>query len=262
MYKMMKKGMFPRIAAVMLMLTLLSTCVISGTFAKYTTEGEAFAKGRVAKWGVVISTEGATSNGYPFKTEYTADTAGLKDYVSGADIKNTVVSSVKSEGVFAPGTSGSLGAISISGKPEVAVKVSYENTVVDFGNKENWTIVVDAESAPQGEVYCPLVFSIGGHTIKWGADLDAALRLSIGAIDSLEDMKAAIEAAIKDFEAYYDAGTDLGNLGDTAEGEGGTTIEWEWPYYVNDETDEKDTLLAAKNPTISFTLTVTVEQVD
>ena len=261
MYKMMKKGMFPRIAAVMLMLTLLSTCVISGTFAKYIDTGKASAIGRVAKWGVVINAEGATSNGYPFKTKYTTDTKDIVDYVTGAPIKNSVIS-LDTQGVFAPGTSGSLGAISISGKPEVAVKVSYESTVVDFGNEENWTIVVDAESAPRDEVYCPLVFSIGGHTIKWGADLDVALGLSIGAIDSLEDMKAAIEAAIKDFEAYYDAGTDLGNLGDTAEGEGGTTIEWAWPYYVNDETDKKDTLLAANNPTITFTLTVTVEQVN
>lgn len=261
MYKMMKKGMFPRIAAVMLMLTLLSTCVISGTFAKYTTEGEAFAKGRVAKWGVEISTKGATSNGYPFKTEYTADTAGLKDYVSGADIKNTVVSSVKSEGVFAPGTSGSLGAIGITGKPEVAVEVSYENTTVELGDDDDWTIITDAEGE---HVYCPLIFTIGDKSIYMGAAKDGG-----GTIGTIAELEDAIEAAITNFSATYAPNTDLANLGDDVTGKGGATIEWAWPFdstaatelgdYVS---DEEDTLLAEKGPSITFTLTVTVEQVN
>lgn len=48
----MKKNKFMRIASVLLIVTLLSTSVISGTFAKYTTEAEGSDSATVAKWGV------------------------------------------------------------------------------------------------------------------------------------------------------------------------------------------------------------------
>lgn len=45
------KNKFMRIAAVMLMLCLVTTCAISGTFAKYTTEAAGTDTARVAYWG-------------------------------------------------------------------------------------------------------------------------------------------------------------------------------------------------------------------
>lgn len=45
------KNKFMRIAAVMLMLCLVTTCAISGTFAKYTTEKSGSDTARVAYWG-------------------------------------------------------------------------------------------------------------------------------------------------------------------------------------------------------------------
>ncbi|MBQ8344636.1 MAG: hypothetical protein IJY42_00015 [Clostridia bacterium] len=47
----MKKMKFMRIAAVLLVLCLASTCAISGTFAKYTSEASGKDSARVAKWG-------------------------------------------------------------------------------------------------------------------------------------------------------------------------------------------------------------------
>ena len=264
MYKMMKKGMFPRIAAVMLMLTLLSTCVISGTFAKYVTTGSAVAKGRVAKWGVTIDASGATSTGYPFKSSYDADTESQVDYITGKPIEKTVVS-VDNAGVFAPGTSGSLGAIGVSGTPEVAVRVSYADTIVELGDDSDWTVIT--KSDPDGHVYCPLIFTIGDKTIYMGAAKDEG-----GTIETIADLEDAIVDAITGFSATYAPGTDLANLGDDVTGEGGATIEWAWPFdsaaaaelrldgYTM--SDEEDTQLAKKGPSITFTLTVTVEQVD
>lgn len=263
---MMKKGVFPRIAAVLMILTLLSTCAISGTFAKYVTTGSAVAKGRVAKWGVTIDASGATSNGYPFKSSYDADTESQVDYITGEAIEKTVVS-VDNAGVFAPGTSGSLGAIGVSGTPEVAVEVSYADTTVELGDDSDWTVITDAESEPEGHVYCPLIFTIGDKTIYMGAAKDGG-----GTIETIADLEAAIVAAITNFSATYAPGTDLANLGDDVTGEGGATIEWAWPFdsaaaaelrldgYTM--SDKEDTLLAAKGPSITFTLTVTVEQVD
>ena len=47
----MKKNNAMRLASVLLVLTLLTTCVISGTFAKYTTSTTGGDKARVAYWG-------------------------------------------------------------------------------------------------------------------------------------------------------------------------------------------------------------------
>ena len=54
----MKKNKFMRLASVMLMLCLITTCAISGTFAKYTTSGTATDTARVAKWGVGVEVDG------------------------------------------------------------------------------------------------------------------------------------------------------------------------------------------------------------
>ena len=54
----MKKNKFMRLASVMLMLCLITTCAISGTFAKYTTSATATDTARVAKWGVKVVVTG------------------------------------------------------------------------------------------------------------------------------------------------------------------------------------------------------------
>lgn len=47
----MRKNKMMRVASGLLVATLLSTCAISGTFAKYTTSTESTDKARVAVWG-------------------------------------------------------------------------------------------------------------------------------------------------------------------------------------------------------------------
>ena len=47
----MKKNVMMRVASIMLVLVLLTSSVISGTFAKYTTSVESKDAARVAKWG-------------------------------------------------------------------------------------------------------------------------------------------------------------------------------------------------------------------
>ena len=50
----MKKNKMMRLASFLLVATLLTTSMISGTFAKYVTEGSASDSARVAKWGVEV----------------------------------------------------------------------------------------------------------------------------------------------------------------------------------------------------------------
>ncbi len=54
----MKKNKMLRMASALLVLTLLTTCIIGGTFAKYTTSGTATDTARVAKWGVKVECTG------------------------------------------------------------------------------------------------------------------------------------------------------------------------------------------------------------
>ena len=47
----MKKNKMMRLASLLLVMVLMTTCVIGGTFAKYTTSVESSDTARVAKWG-------------------------------------------------------------------------------------------------------------------------------------------------------------------------------------------------------------------
>ena len=269
MYKMMKKGMFPRIAAVMLMLTLLSTCVISGTFAKYTDTGNTSASARIAKWGVEITAE---NGGSPFSTSYATDDEGAK--VSASLEQSVKAGGENPEAVFAPGTRGTLGSIGLTGTPEVAVNITYgTNTdggkMLDLGT--GWTV--------DGAAYCPLVFIV--KTVGAAGAEPTTKYLFVGGtkvdgtkIEDVLALEAAVADEVKNSSAYFEPGTDLSQndvLSDV-----GVTVEWWWPFDADDLTgidelaalaaklsDEKDTKLAeAGAASITFNLFVTVEQVD
>ena len=51
----MKKNVMMRVASIMLVLVLMTSSVISGTFAKYVTEGQSKDSARVAKFGVTVT---------------------------------------------------------------------------------------------------------------------------------------------------------------------------------------------------------------
>jgi len=100
-----------RAGGLLVVLTLITSCFVGGTFAKYVTENEGMDTARVAKWGVEV-----TVTGDGFKTSYG------KDYAESNVEGNTVISST-GEKVVAPGTKGTFGGVKIPGNPEVAVKI-------------------------------------------------------------------------------------------------------------------------------------------
>lgn len=51
----MKKNKMLRLASVLLIVVILTTCVIGGTLAKYTTSDSAADTARVAQWGVTVT---------------------------------------------------------------------------------------------------------------------------------------------------------------------------------------------------------------
>ena len=198
-----------KIAAVLLVLTLMTSCFVGGTFAKYTTADSGSDIARVAKWGVEI-----TPNGTVFEKLYATDVD-----VAILAKQNSVVSSDEWN-VVAPGTDDSLTKVQLSGKPEVAYKVSFDATVT----LANWTV--------NGDEYFPVYFTIGSETYghkTCGQTLTHSY-------DTIDELKAALENALEKISAVYGANVDLTTV-DTPE------LNWEWPFSTSTDNDVKDTAL-------------------
>ena len=220
----MKKNIMLRDASALLIAVLMTTCAISGTFAKYVTTGDATDSARVAKWGVTVIATGNDA----FAPSYESNTSGVAG--------NTVAAVNGTDNLLAPGTEGNLGSITITGKPEVTVKLAVTANLI----LEGWEV--------DGEEYFPVVFTIGTET--YGV-IDGVDNKS----DDIADLIADIEAVLSTDEAVIDANTDLADTYDF-------TISWAWAYEGND--DAKDTKLGnlATAPTIEFECEATVTQVN
>lgn len=222
----MKKVLNMRVAIILMVLTLITSCFVGGTLAKYVTEGKGEDTARVAKFGVVVEGTGAAFSETYAKNDSTFTLAD-----------NTVVSSVK---VVAPGTGGSLAAFGITGTPEVAVNVAF-TAAVDFG--DNW---VDED----GDYYCPIEITVGATILK-GTD---------SAYTDIGEFEAAIETAIATYTKDYAAGTDLSGIDADA-----PAISWAWAFSDNDDVKDTylgDQAAAGDAATIAIEVTVTVTQID
>lgn len=129
-----------RAAGILLVATMLTTCMTAGTFAKYTTSDSATDTARVAKFGVNVSVNGSLFGeeygiGDNSITGYNANTANIPIDHSGI-YPNVGTGSVqvltKGQGanannVVAPGTENNSGmGFSVKGKPEVDCTVDIE----------------------------------------------------------------------------------------------------------------------------------------
>ena len=234
----MKKNTMMRIASVLMVAVLLSTCAISSTFAKYVSSDSATDTARIAKWGVTVS---AYNKNTSFNNTYTT---------SEQDATITVKTQNDSDDhIIAPGTSGSLGGISISGTPEVMVDVSVNATLTLSG----WH--TDGNENNTATEHCPLIFYVGGEEIKIGDNN----------IATIDDLQAAVVGK-------FTALTEAGIAANTNLGTKNVSVSWEWPYdgdHTQDTalgniantalTDTDPTTVA---PTITFSCSATVTQVD
>lgn len=241
----MKKNMFLRVASVLLVLTLLSTCAISGTFAKYVASDKASAgQARVAKWGVTIDVIAGTSDDTDaFSTAY-------KDVAVGEnDASATVKSNVK---VVAPGTNGTLGSITLKGAPEVALKL--DATIV-FELGDNWTA--------GGAYYCPLQVTVGdttyyGNTYDSADDFEIAIEDAIAVGLGFTALTTGAGVYTKNITTFPTDGIDLTDS---------VSITWEWAFtddtVAHKQTDKNDSILGdAADATIDFSATVAATQLN
>lgn len=226
----MKKNKMMRIASALLIAVLLTTCAISGTFAKYVTKGEDMDSARVAKWGVTVNVAAKDA----FKTEYAKD-SGNEYAVTG----NTVISS-GTDDVLAPGTTGTLLTAGVSGTPEVAARVEFNTLVFDIAG---WTV--------EGTYYCPLVVTVNDRALK-GTDYTSETAFEDAVIKLVKEEMFGSEVAVKDYEpntTFYNS----------------LNVSWDWAFEGN--SDVNDTALgnaaaAGNAATVTFSVKISVTQID
>ena len=235
-----KKNVTLRAAAVLFALALITSCFVGGTFAKYVTTDNGSDTARVAKFGVTVK-----ANGTMFAKEYATDTPNVTGTITNSVISSGAVNGI--EKVIAPGTSGEMLKVELSGTPEVTVQVNYDPTVK---LSDNWTL-------GDGTFYCPLQIKVNGTTVDGHGFTEKQ--------EFVDAIKAAI-LAYKKNNVVYPANTDLSTVGDNA-----LAITWAWPFESEDEAgksnDAKDTHLGdqaagGNAATIEISVTTTVTQVD
>lgn len=110
----MKKNTMMRVASVLLVAVLLSTCAISGTFAKYVTEVSSNDSARIAKWG--FNTASINFENL-FESSYNLVSAGSDDMA-----------------IIAPGTSGEVAFMFENSLDGAHPEVAYTFTVSTVGS--------------------------------------------------------------------------------------------------------------------------------
>ena len=248
----MKKNRFLTIAGCLMVLCLLTTCVIGTTFAKYVTGGETEDSARVAKWGVELQ---LAANNELFDNEYTG-TGG-----------KVTVRSASADRLVAPGTKENTAAVfSISGTPEVAVRITIDFTVnsdvylkggagVEY---DDYTTAVAGDKFDLTSDYYPVVFTLRQTSAAGVAIPTDDQVLITGRLDQIEAFLDAFNA--DENRSYCPPNTNLE-----------ATFELTWVWAFNGGNDQADTYLANQtagssgadyNTNISFDIEITVEQVD
>lgn len=221
-----RKSRAMRVASGVMVLTLLSTCVVAGTYAKYATSVDCSDSARVARWGFTGDSEFNLSE--LFSNAYKE---GPADYDS-ADV--SVKSSDEKVDVIAPGTKGiDRFGFAYDGAPGTAPEVDYE-----------FTLDIDDSSMSQSLFESDrIIWRVdGSEWMSWDEMIDAIKMLSGDASGTKRYSAGELPAAF--------------NAGQTH------SIEWRWPFDQDDGGTSVDTALGnTGNLEVALKLMVSAKQV-
>ena len=184
----MKKNTMLRTASILLVAVLLTTCAISGTFAKYTSTAAGSDAARVAVWDIDVEGVGIETKSFTFDLFNTV--LDTKDGNSETDVKVGT-----NETIIAPGTKGSF-EINLTNASEVNATYDIAYTITNTAG-------------------IPLKFSTNGTT--WETNI-AQLNVTGEAI-AMTNGAASITVY---WQWDYTNGTTAGDEADTALGLDGT----------------------------------------
>ena len=232
----MKKNRMMRLASVLLVLTLLSTSVISGTFAKYTTSDSSYDSARVAKWGF----------------EATDSSIVLDDLFKSA--YNGTVNSETAD-VVAPGTTNS-----------VKLSFAYDTTTIAAPEVDyNFTVLAEVTSDTS---YDDLDDNPNFYwTLTGPNNLNGEYQTVALLLEAINKLDGQYGSAGKKYEANTLPTTFYGESNqDAAEYE----IGWNWVFetkegeVVDADQDALDTAMGNADAldSLEITITITATQVD
>lgn len=248
-----------KLAAVLMVLCLITACVIGTTLAKYTTSGSGSDTAQVAKWGVKVEIQNA---GAVFNKEYkNGDT--------------TTVLSSTTNNVVAPGTSSPNAlTFSISGKPEVSATVTFALTETQdvFLKAGDHTDPITRESVTVGTDYHPVKFTLQKKNGEnWDA-VEGATGVTLAEIKTVIEKLGTTTTGETTSQTVYAPNTDLAATIGTYQ------LSWAWAYDdtttagINDAADTllgnyiangtSATVIEDYSTKLSYTLSITVTQVD
>lgn len=207
----MKNKSLTKLTALVLLVTMIALVIISGTFAKYTSEYDGAGTAIVAKWDVTVTdledhefTADQTINLFDVSKVY--ELKDVTDFtVDGAD--DTDVYNGTDNAIVAPGTWGKVGfKVNIGATNDVTVRYGVDITKL--------------------ETELPLQFSTDGTTWKTAAEIKAAI--------TTDSLYAIAEKTVQPREAQSS------NV---------VTLYWKWDYEVGSDAttiannDKSDTAL-------------------
>ena len=294
----MKKNTIMRIAAVLMVLALATTCAISGTFAKYVTKVEGEDSARVAKWGIVLT----LNAGEAFAAEYDQS-------VDNGDYAGLAVKA--DEKVVAPGTNSEEAEADLQGTvfgtPEVATRYTLKITglkdvVLPAGTYTDYTELCDADGDGEygyektftlDKAYTPVKWNFGvsnengtsydlvGVAASLGKTFDG---FSFTDAETIMDTQRYMDALMPILEgmvsgasnAQYSIDVDAGEITVSMDFEPGCemdytfTLSWAWAFEGNDQADTflgnvaagVETLPEGASIEIAATVEATATQID
>lgn len=136
----MKKNRTVRLAVLLLVLTLVTSCFVGGTFAKYTTTAQIEGSARVAKFDVTAlvgkNTASDTINIFAESAVY--DTKDVTDYTA-AGVNDADIDDGSDEVIIAPGSWGVF-SYGVTNNSEVTVEYTVDFTVNEAGVPLEWSV--------------------------------------------------------------------------------------------------------------------------
>lgn len=217
-----------RASMILMILVLVTSCIVAGTYAKYVSSKTVVENARIAKFGVTIDGGG---------------NAFAKSYDSDGQARVSFISVFSTDSVVAPGTEGTMDSITVSGKPEVSVKVEFKGKL----SIKNWQVTNEQETE---EFYCPIIITVGEREFD-GTEYQDAVSFEKDVNDAIPLISKEYDVNEGDFE-WSEFNEEIPN------------ISWKWIFdRENEEYDNYDTQLGDKaDATITLTVTATVTQLD
>ena len=225
--------------SVLLSLVLITSSVVSGTLAKYTTTGESSDSARVAKWGITV----------------TSGTELSKSYEKNGTV---VVESSDEINLIAPGTSGCLAWFTVSGTPEVKYNVDF-NGAIEIGDGYKASSHLLRNEVGRSIDYFPIIISLKKHNLDADGNVisseteaihhnvsrltpDSSASMSYfsdSSWESVSKMQNVLNGNVVT-ESSKSLNEALDSLGAPAVPVNSLyTVEWMWPYSADSKFDSK-----------------------